>query len=262
MKKIISVIAAFAVILFSFSACSNAAILKGKYFSKDYRAFLRTMQKDLPVSVEYEMYSKKDGFKKSEAVVDSNKSRITKLVNALAEVSITGTAKSASNFNVKHYAFTTSDGKTYTFDFYGEYLKVENSYYKTDNYVTFTNLQPEEQKSGSVYLALDCIYYGSNTEKNIVYVGAKELTVSTSGKVTYGGFHDYKVSSDAKIISPSSSGTYSVSKQMSLNTFFKNFQKIKGEDNSAFIFKATVKAATITSLTFDYSLSSSTPLRD
>lgn len=254
MKKTVSLLLIITFLLFCFTSCSSAEILKGGYFSKDYRSFLKNMRGNLPVSVEYEKYLKKDGFSKEKLITNTDTTLIGELVNALANVKIVSEIKEGSNFNIKHYCFTTKQGKKYTFDFYGKYLKVENKLYLTDNYINFTNIQILEKKNGSLYLSLDEIREGRGfDEKGDIYIGAKELGVKGL-KIEYRQFNSYELSNKAEISAPVAPGSEKV-KEYTPEEFMSAFEELKGENNPTFIFKAEIKDNVIISLIYDYNLS-------
>ncbi len=254
MKKLISLLLIITLILACFTSCSSAEILKGKYFSKEYRAFLRSMRVNPPVSVEYEKYLRKDGFDKTKVITNNDSALIANLVNALSNVKIVSEIKEGSNFNVKYYCFTTKKGEKFIFEFYGRYLKVENKLYKTDDYVDFTNIQILEKKNGEVFLSLDEIREGRGfDETEDVYIGAKELAVKGT-KIEYLQFNSYGLAKDCEITAPVSASSEKT-KAYTPEEFMADFDELKGEKNSTFIFKAEIKDDVIVKLTYDYNLS-------
>lgn len=254
MKKTVSLLLVIVLIVLSFTSCSSAEILKGKYFSKEYRSFLRNMRGNLPVSVEYEKYLKKDGFNKENVITNTDSELISSLVNALANVKIVSETKDGTNFSVKYYCFTTNKGEKFIFEFYGQYLKVENKLYMTDNYVEFTNIQILEKKNGTVFLALDEIREGRGfNESEDIYVGAKELDVKGT-KIEYLQFNSYGLAKKAEITAPVSNGSEKT-KAYTPEEFMSAFEELKGEKNPTFIFKAEIKDDVIVKLTYDIDLS-------
>lgn len=254
MKKLISLLLIITLLTACFTSCSSAQILKGKYFSDEYRSFLRNMRGNPPVSVEFEKYLKKDGFNKQKLITNNDSALIQSLVSALAEVKIVSEVKSGSNFSVKYYCFTTEKGEKFVFEFFGKYLKVENKLYQTDNYVQFTNIQILEKKNGSVFLSLDEVREGRGfDESEDVYIGAKELKVKGT-KIEYLQFNSYALSKKAEIVAPESSGSEK-SKTYTPEEFMAAFEELKGEKNPTFIFKAEIKDDVILKLTFDKNLS-------
>ena len=254
MKKIISLLLIVTLIILSFASCSSAQILKGNHFSKEYRSFLRNMRGNPPVSVEYEKYLKKEGFDSKKVIINNDSQLIQSLVNALAQVEIVSEIKEGTNFNVKYYCFTTNKGDKFIFEFYGQYLKVENKLYKTDNYVEFTNIQILEKKNGTVFLALDEIRDGRGfDESEDIYVGAKELAVKGT-KIEYLQFNSYGLSKNVEISAPVSNGSEKT-KSYTAEEFMAAFEELKGEKNPTFIFKAEIKDDVIVKLTYDMDLS-------
>ena len=254
MKKAVSLLLIITLILLSFASCSSAQILQGKYFSKEYRSFLRNMRGNLPVSVEYEKYLGKDGLDKKKVITNNDSALIGELVNALAQVEIVEEIKNGSNFNVKYYCFTTEKGEKFTFEFYGRFLKVENKFYKTDNYIQFTNIQILEKKNGTVFLSLDEIRLGRGLEQTEdIYIGAKELKVNGT-KIEYLQFNSYALSEKAEITAPVSNGSEKT-KVYTPEDFMSVFEELKGEKNPKFIFKAEIKDDVVVKLTYDNNLS-------
>ena len=254
MKKLLSLLLLITLIMACFASCSSAQILKGKYFSKDYRSFLKHMRSDLPVSVEYEKYLTKDGFDKNKLITNNDSQLIQSLADALAQVEIVGEIKNGTNFNVKHYCFTTDKGEKYVFEFHGQYLKVENKLYKTDNYVQFTNIQILEKKNGTVFLSLDEIRTGRGAEQTEdIYVGAKELAVKGT-KIEYLQFNSYGLGKGCEITAPVLAKSEKT-KVYTPEDFMSAFEELKGEKNPTFIFKAEIVDDVIVKLTYDYNLS-------
>lgn len=254
MKKLISLLLIITLIMACFTSCSSAEILKGNYFSKEYRSFLKNMRGNPPVSVEYEKYLKKDGFDKSKLITNNEAELISSLVNALANVKIVSEDKKGTNFSVKYYCFTTDKGEKFVFEFYGRYLKVENKLYKTDNYVEFTNIQILEKKTGTVFLSLDEIRLGRGyDESEDIYIGAKELAVKGT-KIEYLQFNSYGLAKECEITAPVSAGSEKT-KAYTPEEFMSAFEELKGEKNSTFIFKAEIKDDVTVKLTYDYDLS-------
>ncbi len=249
MKKIyVVLICAFAILLI-FTGCSSPAVLKSGIFTSEYKDFLKNIQKENPVSVSYEEYLKNDGFDKNKLIKDINKDRLKQLSDALANLKISEEAPDASNFSVKYYCFTDSEGREFVFEFYGQYLKYGNTYYKVDNYYEFTNIALSNTVSENVVLALDCVYYGSPEDNNRIYAGARKITKDAKGKETAGKFQDYPLADEIKIKAPTDKQRKLI-KTVSAADFCKSFQSLKGEENEKYYFKAFMKDNVIYSLEY------------
>jgi len=242
-------------ILFSFAGCSSVPLLKGGYFSKEYRAFIKNMCKTLPVSVDFEQYFKKDGFQKEKLVTDTDSQRISDLVNALAEVKIKKEVEDASNFAVRYYAFTDESGATFTFEFYGNYLKCEDRFYETENSVKFIGIRPQQEKSGKLLVALDEAYDGLGADAGKMFISCREIEIEKNGTLKKVGLGDYELSPDAAITAPVSRDDYTRVVKVNAEEFFIHLEEVKGQENPDFICHAVIDRGVITALTFDYELS-------
>ena len=249
-KSLISIL----LILFvsvSFCACSSVALLKGGDFSKEYKSFLKSMQKDIPVSVEFEQYLKTEGFNKQNLITDTDELTIRELVNALAQVRITEQVESASNFAVRHYTFISENGERYTFEFFGSYLKCEGRFYKTDNSLKFISIRLTEKKSGELTAALDEAYDGKGEYAGKMFISCRVLE-SENGILQRKSFADYELSPDAEIFAPDGARGSGKLKKTDVDEFFMNFETLKGQDNENYIFDLTVEKGVIVKMRYKF----------
>ena len=231
------------------SGCGAPQIVKNGDFSKEYKTFFKNMQKTLPVSVAYEQYFISQGFQKEKLITDTDSADIRELVATLAEVKITDTVENASNFAVKHYTFTNENGEKFTFEFYGEYLKCEDVFYKTENSLPFISIRLREQPSGSFLVALDEAHEGRGENAGKMYLAYREVK-EQDGKFTKVSFGDCELSPDAKITAPVSHDDSKTVQTVPAADFFATFEQVKGQDNANYIFKAVIEKGVIVSLAY------------
>ena len=252
MKKILKIILAFTLavcMVLVLGSCGSPQILKHSAFSKDYKTFLKNMQKTLPVSVAFEQYFLSQGFQKEKLITDTDAADIRALVEALANVEIKETVESASNFAVRHYTFIDEAGKKFTFEFYGEYLKCEGVFYKTENSMPFISIRLREQPSGNFLVALDEAHEGRGENAGKMYISYREVKAQ-DGKYTKISLGDCELSPDAKITAPVSHDDFQNVQTVAATDFFASFEQVKGQDNAYYIFKAEIEKGVIVSLEF------------
>ena len=238
------------VLLLTLTGCASVPILKGSDFSKEYKAFLKSMQKHPPVSVEYEQYLKGEGFDADKLITDSDTVTLRELANALAQVKILGQVEEASNFAVKHYTFTNEKGKQFTFEFYGSYLKAEGKFYETENSRAFISIRVEEKKSGSFLAALDELYEGKGEYTGQTFLSCR-LLEEEDGALEVVELVDYVLSPQADITAPTSHGDFAHSQKVSFEAFFETYEEVKGQENEAYIFRLTIDKGVITAMVFE-----------
>lgn len=257
MKKLSTILSLLLVLtmLLSLSGCSSVPLLKGGDFSREYKHFIKNMQKTPPVSLEFEQYLKPDGFQKEKLITDTDPQRLRELAAALAVVEITEQVESASNFAVRYYCFEDENGEKFTFEFYGEYLKCEDKFYKTENSLAFISIRPEEKKSGKLLVALDEAHEGRGEEAGKMYISCRELKEGKGGKLEKTGFGDYELAADANITAPVARKDYVHLKTVEASEFFANLEQVKGQDNPNFVCHLVVERGVITALSFDRALS-------
>lgn len=257
--KILIALSLLLVMVLTFTSCSSAPLLKGNYFSKPYKEFIKGMREDIPVSVEFEQYRKTEGFSKDKLITDTDSERIRELVEALAQIKIIGEVESAENFAVRYYAFTDKAGDKYVFEFVGSYLKVENRFYQTENYINFINQRLYEEKSGTLLVALDEAHEGRGADLGKKYISCRELEEQNASLKAV-SFGDYELSESAEIIAPVSHDAFKSAKKVSPEDFFYSFEQVKGQDNANYIFEAEIEKGVIVSLKFNYELSQKSEL--
>lgn len=233
----------------SLAACSGAKLLKHGAFSKEYKDFIRHMTKNPPVSVEFEQYLKPDGFDESKLIVDTDAGRLRELATALAQVEIVERVESAENFAVRYYTFTDENGERFTFEFYGIYLKCEGIFYKTENSMPFISIRPMQEKSGSLLLALDEAHPGRGEESSKMFLAYRELE-EMNGALKKLSFGEYELSPTATITAPVSHENFEQVQRVGAETFFNDFEQVKGQDNAYYIFDAQVENGVIVALTY------------
>ena len=247
-KIILSMVLAVCMLLV-LSSCGAPQIVKSGNFSKEYKAFLKSMQKTLPVSVAYEQYFLSQGFQKEKLITDTDVADIRDLVAALANVKITDTVETASNFAVKHYTFTDENGEKFTFEFYGEYLKCENVFYKTENSLPFISIRLREQPSGNFLVALDEAHEGRGENAGKMYLSYREMK-EQNGALTKLSFGDCELSPTAKITAPVSHEDFKTVQTVPAADFFATFEQVKGQDNANYIFRAEIEKGVIVALAY------------
>ena len=247
--KIISVSLILSVLL-GLSACSSVTLLKGGDFSRDYKSFIKSMRKDIPVSVEFEQYLKTEGFSEDKLITDTDSVTIRELVNALAQVKIISQVDSASNFAVRHYTFVTEKGEKYTFEFFGSYLKCEGKFYETENSLKFISIRPTEKKSGEFTVALDEAYDGKGEYAGKMFISCRMLD-NKSEKTKSSAFGDFELSPEAEISAPAGQRASGEVIKTDVNDFFLNFETLKGQDNEYYIFNIIVEKGIIISMEYN-----------
>lgn len=250
LKSLISILLILSISV-CFCACSSVALLKGGDFSGDYKSFIKSMQKNPPVSVRFEQYLKTEGFKEEKLITDTDQITIKELVNALAEVKITKQVESASNFAVRYYSFITENGEEYTFEFFGSYLKCEGKFYETENSLKFISIRLAEKKSGELTVALDEAYDGKGEYAGKMFISCRVLG-EKNGKHEKSDFADYELSPEAEIIAPEGARASGEVKKADVNEFFLNFETLKGQDNENYIFNITVEKGVIVKMSYKF----------
>ena len=248
--KTIICIGCILALVFSLCACTRVALLKKGNFSPAYENFIKNMQQTPPVSVEFEQYLKPEGFREDKLITDTDPQRIRDLVNALAQVSITEQVESASNFAVRYYSFTDENGEKFTFEFYGEYLKCEDTFYATENSLPFISIRIQEQPSGKLLIALDEAHDGRGENYGKMYISYRIIT-QVKGKLKKESFGDCELSATAEITAPRSHDDFAHSESVEPTQFFADFEQVKGQSNANYIFDAVIDNGVIVSLTYN-----------
>ena len=242
------------VLLLTLTGCASVPILKGSDFSKEYKAFLKSMQKHPPVSVEYEQYLKGEGYDEAKLITDTDAVTLRELVQALSQVKILGQVEEASNFAIKHYTFTDENGNQFTFEFYGSFLKAEGKIYETENARTFISIRIEEKKSGTFLAALDELYEGKGEYSGTTFLSCRILE-EKDGALEAVSLADYVLSPQAEIVAPISHTDFSHAEQVDFQAFYDTYEEVKGQENEHYIFRLTVEKGEITAMTFESALS-------
>ena len=253
MKRIITYVAAFACILAllcSLVGCSSVPLLKKGDFSSEYKHFIKHMQSELPASVAFEQYAKTEGFNEKKLITTTDSEQMTELVNALAAVKITEQVESASNFAVRYYRFTDAEGNEFVFEFFGEYLKCENRFYKTENSMPFVSIHISQQVSGDFLVALDEAHDGRGANYAKMYLSYRFLE-QKDGKLQKSGFGDCELSPDAKIVAATAADAYQQAKSVSASQFYADFEQMKGQENANYIFNVHIEQGVILSLRYN-----------
>ena len=236
-------------LLFSFTACSAVPLLKGSDFSPAYKSFITSMCKNIPVSVEYEQFLKPEGFSEEKLVTDTDTGTIRQLVEALAEVEILEQAETASNFAVKHYTFTDKKGEKFTFEFYGSYLKADGKFYKTENSRRFISIRIEPKADGDIIAALDEAYDGVGEYVGKRFISCRELE-QKGGEWTVKHHADYELSPEAVITAPTDHEKLNEVSTVTADTFFVDYESVKGQDNEWYVFKMKVEKGVIVEMEY------------
>ena len=157
---------------------------------------------------------------------------------------------SASNFAVRHYTFTDENGKKFTFEFYGEYLKCEDIFYKTENSAPFISIRLQEQPSGEMLIALDEAHDGRGDNYGKMYISYRVIE-EKDGKLKKVSLGDCELSAQAEIVAPRSNDDFKHTETVEAAQFFADFEQVKGQKNANYIFDAVIENGIIVSLTYN-----------